>query len=82
MYYVYVLKGVKTKKAYIGYSSDLKKRLVAHNSGQNLATKHDKWELVYYESYRTKELALKRELKLKNHGKGLQELKLRIGFES
>ena len=82
MYYVYVLKGTNTNKCYIGSTSDLKKRVISHNSGQNKATKHDTWNLVYYESYLDKTLALRRELRLKNHGKAIQELKIRIGFES
>jgi len=82
MYYVYVLKGLNTGKCYVGTTSDLITRLKVHNSGENISTRHDKWKLVYYEAYQNKSLALKRESRLKNHGKGLQELKLRIGFES
>ncbi|MDP1710535.1 MAG: GIY-YIG nuclease family protein [candidate division WWE3 bacterium] len=33
-YYVYVLESLKTKELYIGYSTDLKKRLAEHNRGR------------------------------------------------
>lgn len=81
MHYIYLLKGVNSQKCYVGQTSDLKKRLSEHNKGNNTSTKHDKWQLIYYESYNNKTLALKRERMLKNHGKGLQELKKRIGFD-
>ncbi len=79
MYYIYLLRSQKSQKFYIGSTSDLRKRLSSHNSGRNIATKYDTpWRVVYYEVYSTKGDALKREFKLKHHGKGLAELKKRI----
>jgi putative endonuclease len=81
MYYVYLLRSEKTDKFYIGYSSDLRKRLQQHNSAQNISTKFGvPWELVYYEAFQTKASAMERERKLKRYGKGLVELKKRLGF--
>ena len=81
MYYVYVLRSEKTGHCYIGQAKDLKNRFYSHNSGKNIATKAGQpWELVYYEAFSTRQLAVDRERKLKNHGKGFAELKRRIGL--
>ena len=81
MFYVYLLRSDKNDKFYIGYSSDLRQRLQQHNQGQNISTKSGiPWQLVYYEAFQTKALAMERERKLKRYGKGLVELKKRLGF--
>ena len=66
MYYVYVLEN-PSKSWYIGYSSDLKKRVTDHNSGKGgQTTKRDKaWTLIYYEAYLDKCDAIGREKFLK-----------------
>lgn len=68
MYYVYVLKSLVVNRFYIGYSSDLRRRLKEHNNGRS---KSDKgifpWKLIYYEAYAHKLDATKREKQLKNH---------------
>lgn len=40
MHYLYILKSLKDSKLYIGQTSDLRKRLAEHNTGQNKSTKH------------------------------------------
>lgn len=81
MHYVYLLHSRKTDRFYIGNTADLKKRFYRHNQGLEIATKAGvPWTLVYYEAYPSKTSALKREQKLKHYGKGLSELKKRIGF--
>jgi len=68
MFYVYVLKSKIFNKIYIGYTSELKGRLEAHNHISNKGwTKAFKpWELVYSEEYNTKIDAMKREKQLKS----------------
>lgn len=39
MFYVYVLRSDKDAKMYTGFTSDLKKRLVKHNTGKVFSTK-------------------------------------------
>jgi len=79
MYYVYILKSERTKWLYVGYTSDLKKRLIEHRSGKNFSTKkYLPIRLVYYEAYTSKFDALKREKMLKKYGSSLQKLKERI----
>ena len=39
MYYVYVLQSIKEKIYYTGFTSDLGRRIIEHNSGQQVSTK-------------------------------------------
>ena len=39
MFYVYILHSLKDHKLYIGYSADLKQRIIAHNKGKVESTK-------------------------------------------
>ena len=78
MYYTYVLKSKKDNNVYIGFSCDLKKRLVEHNKGLVESTKSRRpLELIYYEACCDKEKAIKREKTLKT-GFGRVYLKNRI----
>jgi len=52
MYYVYILKSLKDRKLYSGYTADLKARLLEHNKGRAESTKHRiPFQLIYYEAY-------------------------------
>ena len=79
MYYVYLLKSKKDNSLYLGYSNNIKRRLLEHNLGKNTSTSlKTPWELIYCEVYKSQDDAQKRESKLKHHGKGIQELKKRL----
>lgn len=66
MFYVYVLLSEKDKKLYIGFISDLKRRIKEHFSGENFATKNRlPFEVIYYEAHRNKKDARARERFLK-----------------
>lgn len=66
MYYVYLIKSIKKKWHYIGFTNDLSKRLREHNIGQVKSTKAYKpFQLIYHEDYSNKTDAIKRELELK-----------------
>lgn len=56
---------------YIGYTENLQKRLVEHNTKQNTSTKfYTPLELIHYEAYRNITDAKRREMYLKgNRGK-------------
>jgi len=61
-YYVYVLLSLKDKKFYIGYTSDLKRRLQEHKRGKNISTKPRRpLKLIYYEAHLSKKDAQRRE---------------------
>jgi len=75
MYYVYVLLSQKKKSLYIGYTKDLKKRLIDHNSGKSRATKpFIPYKLIFYEAFLSRKDAKAREVYLKS-GWGLRSLK-------
>ena len=75
MYYVYLLQSKKDNTTYIGYTSDLKKRLTEHNQGKTKSIKHKiPYGLIYYEAYFNKTDARKRELELKNNSYKKEQL--------
>lgn len=80
MYYVYILFSKKDKKLYIGYSADLKNRILAHLNGRVGATKNRlPLQLVYYEAFINEKAARKQELFYKT-GQGRRILKNRLSF--
>jgi putative endonuclease len=51
MFYVYLLHSAKDNGFYIGFSTDLKRRLSEHTRRASFATKsRDPWKLIYYEA--------------------------------
>ena len=79
LYYVYLLRSVKTQRGYLGWTTDLRRRLCQHNDGEALATRQrGPYELIYFEAYRHREEAIVREQNLKKHANVLQQLKRRL----
>jgi len=77
MYLVYILKSLKDHKRYIGFTSDLERRILEHNSGLVKSTRNRKpFELIYTEEFEIKEQAMAREKFFKS-GKGREFLKSR-----
>lgn len=72
MYFVYFLQNLKTKRTYIGYTRDLRKRFKQHSAS------NANWQLIYYEAYRNEKDAKERERKLKERGNAVGHLKNRI----
>jgi putative endonuclease len=64
-----MLKSKSTKPiTYVGYTNDLKKRIVLHNSGKGAKfTRGRKWVLIYKEKYNSKSEAISREYYIKNN---------------
>lgn len=78
MYYVYILQSEIDKSLYIGFSPDLRKRLIKHNKKQVTSTKNKSpWKLIYYEAYLERKDATGRERFLKN-GAGWRFIKKTI----
>ena len=68
VYFVYLIKTTKgcLNKSYVGYTNNILKRLVKHNSNLGAkSTKGYKWELVYKKKFYSKNKALSFEYKLK-----------------
>lgn len=82
MHYVYLLYSRTKREYYIGETSDLRRRFSEHNEGKTFSTRGGiPWEVVYYEAYQSKQAAQVRERRLKYYGKGLSQLKRRIGLD-
>ncbi len=65
-YYVYVLCSERDGSYYVGYTSDVEKRLTRHNCGRSPYTKAKlPWNLIYQEVFSTRSEAMKREKKIK-----------------
>jgi len=73
-FYVYILRSEKDGKFYVGYASDLKSRINAHNAGRVKSTKHRRpFMLVKSETFDTRREAMWREWQLKSKDVGSQE---------
>ena len=68
-YYVYMLISKSNKPvSYIGYTSNLKKRIKLHNSGKGAKfTRGRKWKLIYKEKFNSKNKAILREYYIKKN---------------
>jgi putative endonuclease len=77
-YYVYVIQSIKDKKWYTGFTYDLRKRFIEHNSNEVYSTKNrGPFELIYYEMCRNEQDARAREKYLKT-GMGKRYLRNRL----
>ncbi len=53
---------------YVGYTKNLNKRIVLHNSGKGAKfTRGRKWVLIYKEKFKSKKEAISREYYIKNN---------------
>tara|TARA_B100000424_G_scaffold263113_1_gene249976 strand:- start:606 stop:866 length:261 start_codon:yes stop_codon:yes gene_type:complete len=71
-YYVYLLVSSYKKKliSYVGYTNNLKKRVLLHNSSKGAKfTRGKKWNLAYFKKYPSKIKAMKEEYLLKKNTK-------------
>ena len=89
-YYVYLLKSKQSRRiypalpkarVYIGCTGDLRKRLKEHIDGKVFSTKNMlPIELLYYEAYKSKDIAYKREKTLKAYGNSLIKILTRLNI--
>tara|TARA_Y100000590_G_scaffold402213_1_gene487811 strand:+ start:329 stop:595 length:267 start_codon:yes stop_codon:yes gene_type:complete len=55
---------------YVGFTNNLKKRLIKHNASKGAKyTRGKKWIIIYKKKYLTKSIAMKEEYKLKKNAK-------------
>jgi putative endonuclease len=67
-YFVYMLKCVscKNKRTYVGYTNNLKTRIIKHNSGKGAKyTRGNNWVLIYKKKFLKKSKAMSYEYLLK-----------------
>ena len=77
-YTVYLIISSEKDKliSYVGYTSNLEKRIKQHNIGKGAKfTRGRKWILAYKKCYKTKSLALKNEYLLKKNYKIRTDIK-------
>jgi len=69
MHYVYIIRSDShPKQTYVGYSTDLRKRLYYHSQGDSPHTaKYKPWSLAFYAAFPAKIKALEFETYLKTH---------------
>jgi len=64
--FVYVLGSVKGRLTYIGWTTDIERRLAQHNGGSGAKfTRGREWVLLYAERHETRNAAMRREYFLK-----------------
>ncbi len=71
-YYVYVLISTYNNKlfTYVGYTINLKKRLQLHNSNKGAKyTRGKKWKIIYSKKFKSKNIAMSNEYKIKKNRK-------------
>ena len=68
-FYVYMLKSKEKKSVtYVGYTKDVKKRILLHNTGKGAKfTRGRKWKLIYQETFKLKSKAISREYYIKHN---------------
>ena len=60
---------------YIGYTANIKQRLIEHNSGKTKSLRHRlPVKIIYFEAYANKSCATKREYELKHNSFKRKEL--------
>ena len=77
-FYVYVLQSVVNKHFYVGHTKHILERWEEHNRGKSKFTKKFlPYRLVYFETFSSRPLAVKREIFFKS-GKGREWLKEKL----
>ena len=77
-YFVYVLLSEKDNQFYIGYTTDIKRRIKEHFQGQVSSTRHRlPMRLIHYEAFISLEDAKSREMFLKS-GAGHEQLQAKL----
>ena len=67
-YYVYMIKtiGSSYSKSYVGYTNNIKSRIIKHNANKGAkSTRGYKWKLIYHRKFVTKSAAMSYEYRLK-----------------
>tara|TARA_B100001741_G_scaffold62365_1_gene49158 strand:+ start:223 stop:480 length:258 start_codon:yes stop_codon:yes gene_type:complete len=82
-YFVYLIASKDKNKttSYVGYTSDIRKRLLLHNTNKGAKfTRGRKWKVIYKKKYFSKSLAMKGEYLLKKNYYLRKKIKKRNKF--
>ena len=79
-YFVYMLKSLgKESVTYVGYTSDLKKRIKLHNNNKGAKfTRGRRWKLIYKEKLNSKKEAISRESYIKKNRSLRNKIKIKF----
>ena len=79
-YFVYMLKSIEKRPVtYVGYTNNIKKRIITHNAGKGAKfTRGRKWKYIYIKKYNSKSLAMKNEYLLKKDVKKRNSIKFKF----
>ena len=78
MFYVYIIRSEIDHNLYVGFTTDLRKRIKDHNEGCNTSTRCRRpLRLMYYEAYLSEKDARTREIFLKS-GRGREIMKKQL----
>ncbi|HCQ81905.1 MAG TPA: endonuclease [Rhodobiaceae bacterium] len=81
--YLIVTCDTGTTRSYVGWTTDLEKRLAAHNAGAGAkSTRGRQWRLVHSEVFKTRGEAMAREYALKKDRKARRALMSGAKFDS
>ena len=78
-FFVYMILSKQKDKwiSYVGYTNNIRNRILLHNSSKGAKfTKGKEWRLIYFKKYRNKLDAMKNEYKLKKDNKLRKKIKL------
>lgn len=77
--FVYLLRSCRDGTCYVGWTTDLSRRLVEHNNGLSFFSHRKRpWQLVGFERFRNPQEAKARESTLKRNPRMLQLFKKRV----
>jgi len=82
-YFVYMLKSLgKESVTYVGYTSDLKKRIKLHNNNKGAKfTRGRRWKLIYKEKLNSKKEAISRESYIKKNRSLRNKIKIKFKWK-
>ena len=79
VHYVYILRSLKDRNLYTGYTTDLRQRIADHTAGKAASTRDRRpLQLIYYEAYLLPKDARAREVFLKS-GSGKRFIRKQLG---
>jgi len=79
MWHTYILQSIKNSRLYVGFTDDIQRRLLEHNSGTggNYTSNNKPFKLIFYESFISKKDATNQEMFYKT-GYGREVLKKKL----
>jgi putative endonuclease len=69
LFYIYIIRSLKSLRYYAGSTQHVTQRVLEHNSGRAAATRAGvPWQLLHSEAFQSRSEAMRRETKIKARG--------------